>query len=109
MSSLVDAIVLQDNFPSSVAFEDDQHTPRPAMGGSSRPGLPTSEADHMDMDEDDNVVGSRGGARGNARPRADLSQVPKVSDEAGDQILNAFTNFLEKSAAPPTYCPLKHF
>ena len=52
----------------------------------------------MEMDPDDEVVGARGGPGARARPRADLSQVPKVSDEAGDQILNAFVDFLEKYA-----------
>jgi len=49
------------------------------------------------MDPDDEVVGPRGPAGGRAgRPRADLSQIPKVSDEAGDQIMRAFMDFLEK-------------
>lgn len=101
MSSLVDAIVSQD------IFSDDAPTPRPrprkrggpsgSAAGSSRPGLPTSDADQMEMDPDDEVVGPRGPAGGRAgRPRADLSQIPKVSDEAGDQIMRAFMDFLEK-------------
>lgn len=50
----------------------------------------------MDVDPDDEVVGTRGTAGGANRPRADLSQVPKVTDEAGDQIMSAFVSFLEK-------------
>jgi DNA replication licensing factor MCM6 len=105
MSSLVDAIVSQD-LPSQ-PFSDDQPTPRPrqrrrggatsSARGSSRPGNPTSEADQMEMDPDDEVVGPGGAPGGRAgRPRTDLSQVPKVTDEAGDQIMHAFTDFLER-------------
>jgi hypothetical protein len=50
----------------------------------------------MDVDPDDEVVGARGTAGRANRPRADLSQVPKVTDEAGDQIMGAFIGFLEK-------------
>lgn len=49
----------------------------------------------MEVDPDDEVVGSRG-ASGVGRPRTDLSQIPKVTDEAGDQIMHAFTDFLER-------------
>jgi DNA replication licensing factor MCM6 len=104
MSSLVDAIVSQD-LPSQ-PFSDDAATPRPrpnrrpgptsSARGSSRAGHPTSDADQMEMDPDDEVVGARGGAGRAGRPRTDLSQVPKVTDEAGDQIMHAFTDFLER-------------
>ncbi|KAF8246201.1 MCM-domain-containing protein [Wilcoxina mikolae CBS 423.85] len=110
MSSLVDAIVSQE-LPSQ-PFSDDQPTPRPrqrrrggpasSARGSSRPGQPTSEADQMEMDPDDEVVGHGGAPGGRAgRPRADLSQVPKVTDEAGDQIMHAFTDFLERFIEDP--------
>jgi DNA replication licensing factor MCM6 len=51
----------------------------------------------MEMDPDDEVVGARGGVAARlGRPRTDLSAVPKVTDEAGDQIMRAFVDFLEK-------------
>jgi DNA replication licensing factor MCM6 len=53
----------------------------------------------MSLDPDDEVVGPRGNATARAgRPRPDIASVPKVSDEAGEQIMQAFVDFLEKSA-----------
>lgn len=55
----------------------------------------------MNLDPDDEVVGARGGAAARAgRPRDDLASVPKVTDEAGDQIMHAFIDFLEKYERP---------
>lgn len=98
MSSLVDSI-----FYSDLPTPGDPATPRPpprrsgnAGRSSSRAPGPTSDDGGMDIDPEDEVVGSRDLAGRAGRPRADLSAVPKVSDEAGDQIMNAFVGFLEK-------------
>lgn len=99
MSSLVNAILYSDPAtPRAIP----QRTGNMARSSSRAPG-PTSDDDDggMDVDPDDEVVGSRGLGRA-GRPRTDLSAVPKVSDEAGDQIMNAFIGFLEKWA-PPVY------
>lgn len=98
MSSLVDS-VLHSDLPTP----GDPATPRPpprrsgnAGRSSSRAPGPTSDDGGMDIDPEDEVVASRDLAGRAGRPRADLSAVPKVSDEAGDQIMNAFVGFLEK-------------
>lgn len=98
MSSLVDSVLYLD-----LPTPGDPATPRPPpqrtgnMGrSSSRAPGPTSDDGGMDVDPDDEVVGTRGLAGRAGRPRSDLSAVPKVSDEAGDQIMNAFVGFLEK-------------
>lgn len=98
MSSLVDSVLYSD-----LPTPGDPATPRPpprrsgnAGRSSSRAPGPTSDDGGMDIDPEDEVVGSRDLAARAGRPRADLSAVPKVSDEAGDQIMNAFVGFLEK-------------
>ncbi|KAL7272364.1 MCM DNA helicase complex subunit mcm6 [Rhizina undulata] len=105
MSTLVDSIISSD-FPTM----SDAPTPAtPATGdfirrsNSRAPGPPhaTSEADQMVIDPDDEVVGARGGPGGAGRPRGDLSSVPKVTDEAGNQIMNAFIGFLEGFVEDP--------
>lgn len=105
MSSLVDAIINSD-LPSTPHNDDNDATPRargrtrhggPSSVRSSSRGLGlTSDADHeMQLDPDDEVVGAKGTVKG-SRPRADLANVPKVTDEAGEQIKLAFIDFLEK-------------
>lgn len=105
MSSLVDAIVSSD-LPFDPLSQDDATSrargrtragPSSEIRSSSRHGPLelTSDADHMELDPDDEVVGSRG-LGGSNRPRTDLSQIPQVTDEAGEQIMEAFKQFLEK-------------
>ncbi|KAI5845290.1 MCM2/3/5 family-domain-containing protein [Morchella snyderi] len=103
MSSLVDS-VLHSDLPTP----GDPATPRPpprrsgnAGRSSSRAPGPTSDDGGMDIDPEDEVVASRDLAGRAGRPRADLSAVPKVSDEAGDQIMNAFVGFLENFVEDP--------
>lgn len=100
MSSLVDAVLYSD-----LPTPGDPATPRPppqrsTLGRSSSraPGPTSDDENGMDVDPDDEVVGARGRA---GRPRVDMSAVPKVSDEAGDQIMNAFIGFLEKYTQSP--------
>ncbi|TGZ85489.1 MCM-domain-containing protein [Ascodesmis nigricans] len=104
MSSLVDAIVSSD-LPFDPLSQDDATSrargrtragPSSEIRSSSRHGPLelTSDADHMELDPDDEVVGSRG-LGGSNRPRTDLSQIPQVTDEAGEQIMEAFKQFLE--------------
>lgn len=106
MSSLVDAILTSD-LPANAGSPSEAPTPRPrwlgpanssVMGSSQRLPDP-SDDDQMAIDPEDEVLGPRGAGRG-GRPRTDLSAVPKVADEAGDQIMHAFVDFLEKYVVP---------
>lgn len=99
MSSLADAVLSSDlPDPAPRSRPRDNPTPSSVRFSSSAPGPPdgTSDDGQMDVDQDDEVVGARGTLNRTNRPRTDLSQVPKVTDEAGDQIMNAFIGFLEK-------------
>ncbi|CAZ85275.1 unnamed protein product [Tuber melanosporum] len=108
MSSLVDA-VLSSDLPEPAPRPRPRGNPAPSSVrfSSSAPGPPdgTSDDGQMDVDPDDEVVGARGAVNRTNRPRTDLSQVPKVTDEAGDQIMNAFIGFLENFVEDPDNPP----
>ncbi|KAG0639328.1 MCM2/3/5 family-domain-containing protein [Tuber brumale] len=108
MSSLVDA-VLSSDLPEPAPRSRPRGNPAPSSArfSSSAPGPPdgTSDDGQMDVDPDDEVVGARGTVNRTNRPRTDLSQVPKVTDEAGDQIMNAFIGFLENFVEDPDNPP----
>lgn len=113
MSSLVDALLADPPADAPSPYGDvispsDAPTPRSRQRqlqqrkqppSSSRPGPSdgTSEGDvDMGVDPDDEVVGPRGTGNRAGRPRPDLAAIPKVTDEAGDQIMQAFVTFLEE-------------
>ncbi|KAF2396668.1 MCM-domain-containing protein [Trichodelitschia bisporula] len=98
MSSIVDSI-LSSAAPTP---SDSAQTPR-GNRSSSRPRGPPSESAgaHSEANgfPDDEIVGSRGTVR---RPRAPASDIPKVTDQLGEYLVDEFSQFLESFVDEPT-------
>ncbi|KZM23961.1 DNA helicase [Ascochyta rabiei] len=104
MSSLLDAVLHSDAAATPTSTVGG---PTPRSSGtrfsSARPRGPPSESNGANSDveafPDDEVVGTRGGAR---RPNAPRTDIPKVVDVTGETLSLRFQEFLENYTEDPS-------